>query len=223
MKQRAKIQRKRDSVYKPQLKKEKSVRKIHKVKKDKPLFSVQDVEDMYKNHDSPVMNLNSKAKHKQNLSSQTEQKDINQQDSPPQIMNSTAQSSLSLLEKKEIAHSRMPNHIQDFFTDVEGSKELINSKEIFTADPENVDVKTELDHDEIRVMNKLMFNDQVLIKHGLDPVFSIYANQFMRLKISFQRKSRVEFVDINRQNNTQEMMSGLQGLSNVSTIKNSQQ
>lgn len=117
---------------------------------------------------------------------------------------------------------RLPDHIKEYFVQVEASKEAINSKEIFRADEDNIDIKTELSDMEIQILNRLMINDKILLQHGLIPVFSLFSTQFMRLKISRNRQSRQEFVDINRQNNTDQMLSGLQGLSNVSSIQKAQ-
>lgn len=140
-------------------------------------------------------------------------KEIEQSNVPTPSSEGTAQA---------LSTQRLPNHIKEYFVKVENSKEAINSKELFSADRDNIDIKTELSDEEIQIINRLMINDAILVQHGLQPVFSIFTNQFMRLKISRNRQSRQEFVDINRQSNTHEMLSGLQGLSNMTSIKKAQ-
>ena len=110
---------------------------------------------------------------------------------------------------------KISNHIEEYFTKTEGSKDLIVSKEIFNAENENIDLKTDLTIEEIKLLNTLIYNNKLLISRGLKPVYEPFINAYMRLKISLKRQSRGEYVDINRNN---DISKGLQDLSNAKEL-----
>lgn len=111
------------------------------------------------------------------------------------------------------------NHIEEYFAQNETSKDVITSKELFNAD-KNVDIKTELGMKEIILINKISYYNLYLKSKGLKPVYDDFLNSYQRLKISFERKSRAEFVNMNRGNNTDEV---IDKFSQLSTIKNNKQ
>jgi hypothetical protein len=110
----------------------------------------------------------------------------------------------------------MSNHIEEYFADATNGKEVLTSKELFKANPEDVDIKTDISIQEIVLINKLLFNNEILKEAGLKPVYKNFLNSYMRLKISLDRKSRGEFVDMNRSNQKPEDV--LSTMSNVSNI-----
>src|SRR6056297_2190665 len=89
---------------------------------------------------------------------------------------------------------KLPDHIEDYFAENEGTKESINSRELFSAENDNVD----LNKNAIPILAVLKFNDEFLKSRGLEPIFSQWVNPYMRLRISKERKSRGEFVSINK-------------------------
>lgn len=114
---------------------------------------------------------------------------------------------------------RTTNHIEEYFAQNETNKDVITSKELFNAD-KNLDIKTELNIQEIVLLNKISYYDQYLETQGLNPVFKNFLTGYQRFKISFERKSRTEFVNMNRGNNTEEV---IDKFSQLSTIKNTKQ
>ena len=96
------------------------------------------------------------------------------------------------------AEKEMPDHISEYFVKEEGTKEAFHSRELFKADDKNVDLKTDLSFKEIILMNKLIYNNHILKKYQLNPVFDKMIYSYMRLKFSLERKSRGEFVFINK-------------------------
>lgn len=112
----------------------------------------------------------------------------------------------------------MPTNVEEYFTNQEGNKDVLVAKEIFRAEPENVDIKTDLSHEEIQKITTLMYNNDLLKSKQLKPVYKNFLKNYMRLKISLERKSRTEFVDINKSN---DMKQGLQDLSNFKNIEDS--
>ncbi len=47
------------------------------------------------------------------------------------------------------AAKSMSNHIEEYFAETSQSKEVLTSKELFRANPEDVDIKTDLSYQEI--------------------------------------------------------------------------
>jgi hypothetical protein len=114
----------------------------------------------------------------------------------------------------------MSNHIEEYFADASQSKEVLTSKELFRADRDNVDIKTDLSIQEIVLVNKLIFNNALLKDAGLIPVYQEFINSYLRLKISLDRKSRGEFVDMNRgQQKTEDILDTMSKVSNITGAK----
>lgn len=108
--------------------------------------------------------------------------------------------------KKDIS---LPDHIEEYFKDSEGSPEAIKSRELFTANKDNIDLKTDLKDEEISLINTMFFNNEILKKAGLNPIYSKFLNKFMRLKVSKDRQSRKEFVGINSMKENEDNISNL--------------
>lgn len=117
--------------------------------------------------------------------------------------------------QKRIQSEKMPNHIQEYFAKIEGSKEAFHSRELFKAEKGDVDIKTDLSIQEIVLLNTLMFNNRILAECGLEPVYEDFIYFYMRLKISLDRKSRGEFVSINKTDRTEEATSLLSNVKNI--------
>lgn len=94
----------------------------------------------------------------------------------------------------------LPNHIQDYFNTLDGNEQAMISKELFDIgkDGKQLDFKSDLTIDEIKDITSLSFNDSYLENVGLEKVFETYYKKYMRLVISKDRKSRGEFVQLNK-------------------------
>lgn len=71
-------------------------------------------------------------------------------------------------------------------------------QELFEATPQNVDLRTDLNIKELVILNKIKMNCIFLDERIKTEVYQGFFNQYLRLKISKDRLSRAEFVDINR-------------------------
>lgn len=110
-----------------------------------------------------------------------------------------------------------PNHVEEYFKDT--IHEQKKYELLFNVSKDNIDLdlKTEVSEQELRDIVTLKQNDDFLSKHGIKPVFDTYIEKFLRLKISLQRKSREEFVRVNRpepddQTNFQQNVKTLMGV-----------
>lgn len=121
--------------------------------------------------------------------------------------------------KKQNIKTDMPDHIDEYFVKNEGSKEAIQSRELFNADNKNIDLKTDLSNEEINYINTLLYNDRILISRGLKPVNTKYLFKYMRLKVSKDRLSRSEFVKINKENQPDELLQTASNLKNITNTK----
>jgi hypothetical protein len=119
--------------------------------------------------------------------------------------------------KKEIK-KKLVNPIEEYFAHKEGNKEYLISREIFKAS-EDVDIKTDLEREEIGLITTLQYNNQILKNAGLSPVYEKFLTNYMRLKISLNRQSRKEFVDMNKGDKTDDVLKGMADLSTIEKTK----
>lgn len=105
------------------------------------------------------------------------------------------------------------NHIEEYFLKNDNNSTAIASKELFKDD--NIELRTELKDEEIILINGMMFNNTMLKECGCEEVFEPFITNFMRLKVSKDRKSRGEFVSINKQNDTNDVISSMGNIGNI--------
>lgn len=91
--------------------------------------------------------------------------------------------------------------------------------ELFEANNENVDLRTDLSISEILILNAMYFNSKFLEKKGLKPLYIGFLSKYMRFKISVDRKSRGEFVDINKRDRFKDKLQEFGNFKNLSEVK----
>lgn len=109
------------------------------------------------------------------------------------------------------------NHIEEYILKSDNNSQAIASKELFKDD--KIELKTDINDMEIVHINKMLFNNEILKKCGLKPAFEKFITGYMKLKVSKDRKSRGEFVTINKQNNADEVMAGMSNISNILGVR----
>ena len=110
---------------------------------------------------------------------------------------------------------RLVNPIDEYLKSRDESHKARISRELFNATPDDIDLKTELSSDEVKDITSLMYMDDYLRRHGLKPVFKTYYQLFMRLMISKDRKSRGEFVNVNSEEKTGDLLERAGNLGNM--------
>ncbi len=91
----------------------------------------------------------------------------------------------------------LTNPIEQFFRS-EGSK-ISKFSELFKGNDDFIDQMSEVNANEIRMLVTLHETDRFLLDNGLrSPVYASYANKFLRLMVSKDRKSRAEYVDVHK-------------------------
>lgn len=110
------------------------------------------------------------------------------------------------------------NPIQDYLME-HSDKNTVASKELFSATDNDIKLKSDLSQEEIIHISTLLFNDRIISQAGLNPVFSPFIQDYMRLKVSLERKGRGEFVKINSGDKSEEMLSNFGNLSNIMNTK----
>lgn len=108
--------------------------------------------------------------------------------------------SKSIIKENDDYREDLPNNIQEYFNTLDGNEQTLISKELFNIgkDGKDLDFKTDLSLDEIKDITSLYHNDEYLKAVGLRPIFKNYIEKYMRLVISKDRKSRGEFVSLNK-------------------------
>lgn len=98
---------------------------------------------------------------------------------------------------------------------------LDNSIELFKASEKDVDIKTDLTHEE-QVLMACILTENDLISNKLKG-FSLYGSfsqHFMRTKISLDRKSRAEFTRVNDKGSMDRDAERMSALKNLSEVRN---
>ena len=113
--------------------------------------------------------------------------------------------------KKEVVKP-INNHVEEYF-DATGDNK---SSELFRIeDNKDLDFKTDLDEEEIKLITSMFMTDQFLIKKGIGAVFESYYNKYLRLRVSKDRQGRGEFVSMNSQEKTGDILDKLGNVTNI--------
>lgn len=88
------------------------------------------------------------------------------------------------------------NHIQEYLVNNEKSQQVVNAKELFSSKPENIKFKTELNAKEIFIFSYMVSADRILKDKNMPTIYNDFIQDYMSMKVSFERKSRNEFVTI---------------------------
>lgn len=109
--------------------------------------------------------------------------------------------------------------IDSIFENIEtGSKN--NGIELFRDDSKDIDLKTDLTHTE-HVIVSCIATDNEFIKRDLGfDLYGEFLNQFRRHKVSLDRKSRSEFVQVNMKNTIDRDLDRISNLKNLSDSRN---
>lgn len=105
------------------------------------------------------------------------------------------------------------NPIDEYFANQMG-KEVLTSKELFKAD--EIDLRSELTWREVTLINILHYYNMLLKKRGFKSTWDKYLEHYMRFKVSKDRGSRHEFVDMNKAKD--DVASATSLASNISNI-----
>ena len=99
-------------------------------------------------------------------------------------------------------------HFDEYFDKINESSEIKLGKEIFKADKDDVDIKTDLNTKEIYHINAMKMLDKTFEDYGMKPVFNLFYDDYLRLKISKDRLSRGEFVKVTAQDKSENLLEG---------------
>jgi len=110
----------------------------------------------------------------------------------------------------------LPNHIQEF---VDNNPDAEKFLELFQATKKDIDLKTELNVKELVIVNKIRIMSEFLISKKLSPIYSDYINSHMRLRVSTDRKSRGEFVDIHKKDRFEQNLKKFGDFKNLTDSK----
>lgn len=88
------------------------------------------------------------------------------------------------------------NPIDRFFTTEAGK--VSKFSELFRGNDDFIDQMSELSQVQIQLVNALDYTDGFLRELEIPPLFSPLTHKFMRLQVSKDRKSRGEYVEVNK-------------------------
>lgn len=114
---------------------------------------------------------------------------------------------------------KLINPIESYFNNKHNTAEFI---ELFEGTEENIDLRTDLEHEEIILTNIIKMNGEYLKdldEAFKDNIYTRFINSYMRLKVSLDRKSRGEFVDINKRERFENNLHKFNALKDLTDIK----
>jgi hypothetical protein len=125
-----------------------------------------------------------------------------------------------MAEENQSFIKKLINPIESYFNNKHNVSEFI---ELFEATGQNVDLRTDLTHEEIILVNIIKMNGEYLKSLDeeafKDNIYTQFINSYMRLKISLERKSRGEFVDINKRERFENNLHKFNALKDLTDIK----
>lgn len=121
------------------------------------------------------------------------------------------------MELEENKNEEKINPIEDYLNTNSSSTENL---ELWEAKEKEIDLKTELTKDEIVVANVIRLNANFLKEKGLDNnIFEEFLQNYTRLRVSLDRKSRIEFVTVNKKNQFDDNIKNIADLKSISDVK----
>lgn len=111
-------------------------------------------------------------------------------------------------KNKTLERESLQPHFEEYFDKIHEGEGVRLGKEIFKANQEDVDIKTDLNTKEIYHINALKMIDNMLVEHGVGNVYGLFYNDYFRLKISKDRLSRGEFVKVTAQDKSENLLEG---------------
>lgn len=112
----------------------------------------------------------------------------------------------------------LENPIEEYFK--EGLNGESTFPELFEANKENVDLRTDLiTHEAVLIISKLQVDNEFLDEKLNFRLFDALIEHYLRNLVSLERKSRMEFVDINRRDRFKENLKDFGNFSNIMKVK----
>jgi len=123
----------------------------------------------------------------------------------------------AIVSDNEIKRVNPKNPIEEYFKNNADKESTF--QDLFEATPENVDLRTDLSINEIIILNKIKQNCLFLGNLLKSEIYGDFFNNYLRLKISKDRLSRAEFVDINRRERFEQNLQKFGNFKALSDIK----
>lgn len=113
----------------------------------------------------------------------------------------------------------LPDPIEEYVKDNLGQESTF--QDLFEATEENVDLRTEVTWPELVIVNKIKVVDDFIKEKLGESVYHNFINKYLRLRVSTDRKSRTEFVDINKKDRFQDKLKEFGSFAALSKVKES--
>lgn len=111
---------------------------------------------------------------------------------------------------------KLPNHIEEYLQSNTGDNAF---RDLFEGKPDNIDLRTEVNENEVTIINRIFISNEFLNENGVPDIYNKFLNNYMRLKVSFNRGSRQEFVDINKKDRFENNLNKFNNFANLSKVK----
>lgn len=98
-----------------------------------------------------------------------------------------------------------------------GSNE--KNKILFESGGVDLDLRSDLVYPEEVFISTLQVNDEFLKKCGLNPIYNYYLKQLLRNRVSLNRGSRAEFVNVNKKDFVDENLAKIGSIQNLTEVR----
>lgn len=114
----------------------------------------------------------------------------------------------------------LPEHIEEYVKNNVGENAF---RDLFEANKDNVILRSDFNELEVDCINKIYINN-LFLKNCFksEEQFDIYGEfllNYMKLKVSFNRGSRTEFVDVNKKDRFENNLNKFNNFANLSKVK----
>ena len=112
----------------------------------------------------------------------------------------------------------MNNPIDKILKTIKGESAEKN-KILFESGDKDVDLRTDLKYPEDVYVSTLYLNDEFLKNRGLKNIYSFYLNQLQRKRMSLDRGSRQEFVNVNKKDFIDDNLAKIGSVQNLTEVR----
>lgn len=114
---------------------------------------------------------------------------------------------------------KLPEHIEEYVKNNVGENAF---RDLFEATKDNIILRSDFNELEVDCINKIHINNVFLNNCFKGSNFDIYTEfllNYMKAKVSFNRGSRIEFVDVNKKDRFENNLSKFNNFANLSKVK----
>jgi hypothetical protein len=109
---------------------------------------------------------------------------------------------------------KLPNHIEEYI-----NKNVEKSPFVDLLEGKDIDLRSDVSMPEIIILNAMSFLNKFLLSKNLISPYDSFITDYLRLKVSLDRKSRSEFVIVNKKDKFEDDLNKFNSFNNLKKVK----